>query len=189
MKIIQYKWAGSWGPFKISIPCGECAVTENIITDVIETEFREYKNIIEFEVLDWLPNWWRIILRGGWHAPIITVNQKVIFQGQVLDRGYLASVIRKELVTDIEIPKDGVILFSKQNCKHCKRAKESLDMNNIKYTIRDVVADPLAAVELFHHTKKFFPKNKPVTTPQIWIQGVYIGGADELEIYFKKNEK
>jgi glutaredoxin len=63
------------------------------------------------------------------------------------------------------------------------KAKELLSTHNLPYTERDIIHDPLAARELFALTKKFFPKNKPVTTPQIWIDGVYIGGAAELEQY------
>jgi len=27
IKITLYRWAGSWGPFKVNIPCGECTLT------------------------------------------------------------------------------------------------------------------------------------------------------------------
>ncbi len=183
--IVQYKWAGKWGPFKISIPCGECAVTENIINDVIETDFA-FTDKINLEVKEWLPNWWRLLLRGGWHAPIVTINDKVVFQGQAIDRGYLASEIRKELVKFTKIPESWVIIYSKENCKYCKLAKEIFEKNNVVYEERDIVKDPMRTAELFFLTKQFFPKNKPVTTPQIWIDGKYIGGAEELEIMYTK---
>ncbi len=187
IEIVQYKWAGAWGPFKIKIPCGECAVTENIITDTLDNEFANYKEKISFEVKEWLPNWFPLLLRGGWHAPIVTVNGKVIFQGQAIDRGFLASQIRTELVKLSEIPKTGYVIYSKENCKYCKKAKELLNEKGLEYIERDVVKDPLATSEIFFHTKKFFPKDKPVTTPQIWHNGKYVGGADELEIYLKNN--
>ena len=180
INITQYKWEGVWGPFKIKIPCGECAVTENIITDVIQNEFG-FTDKIVFEVKAWLPNWWRLILKGGWHAPIVTINGKVVFQGQAIDRGYLASAIRKELVKFTEIPKNGTIIYSKEDCKYCKLAKEILVKNNIVFEERDIVKDPMRTAELFFLTKQFFPKNKPVTTPQIWIDGKYIGGTEELQ--------
>ncbi len=187
IKIVQYKWAGVWGPFKIKIPCGECAVTENIINDVIKNDFG-FTDKIAFEVKEWLPNWWRLILKGGWHAPIVTVNGKVVFQGQAIDRGFLASEIRKELVKFTEIPKVGAIIYSKEDCKYCKLAKEIFVKNNIVYEERDIIKDPMRTAELFFLTKQFFPKNKPVTTPQIWIDGKYIGGAEDLQkIYVEKN--
>ena len=33
-----YRWAGSWGPFKVNIPCGECSLTKDIIQDTIDTD-------------------------------------------------------------------------------------------------------------------------------------------------------
>jgi glutaredoxin len=186
IEINQYKWAGNWGPFKIKIPCGECAVTENIINDVIENDFLEQKDLLKFEVKEWLPNWWKLLLRGGWHAPIVTINKKVIFQGQAIDRGFLASEIRKEIVKFTKIPNNKIIIYSKENCKYCKLAKELLQKNNLKYTEKNIVKNPLFTAELFYLTKQFFPKNKPVTTPQIWINGKYIGGAEDLEKYLKQ---
>jgi hypothetical protein len=52
IQIVQYKWSGSWGPFKISIPCGECSVTEGIIKHVLEEDFKpEFeKGLLKFEV-------------------------------------------------------------------------------------------------------------------------------------------
>jgi glutaredoxin len=146
----------------------------------LDTEFSNFKENISFKIVDWLPNWWKLILRGGWHAPIVTVNGKVIFQGQVIDRGYLSYCIRRELVKFNTIPEKGIIIYTKENCKYCKLVKELLKVNNLNYTERDVVKDPSAAAEIFFHTKKFFPSKKPVTTPQIWIDGKYVGGADEL---------
>ncbi len=186
IQIIQYKWAGKWGPFKIQIPCGECAVTENIIKDVIENDFKDQKDLITFEVKEWLPNWWKLIIRGGWHAPIVTIKNKVIFQGQAIDRGFLASEIRKEVVKFTKISEDETIIYSKDGCKYCKVAKELFVKNNINYLEKDIVKNPLYTAELFFLTKQFFPKNKPVTTPQIWINGKYIGGAEELETYLTK---
>lgn len=180
VKIIQYKWEGSWGPFRIKILCGECAVTEGVIKDVLEYEFAGKD--ISFEVLPWLSNWWKPFFHGGWHAPIVTVNDKVIFQGEVLDRGLLAYHIRKELVKTTKIT--GTVMFSKEGCGHCARAKKLMDEKGIKYENKDVVKDPMATEELFFLTKRFFPKNKPVTTPQIWIDGKYVGGEEELIKYF-----
>jgi glutaredoxin len=176
VEIIQYKWAGKWGPFKIKIECGECGVTEGIIESVIAEEFPGED--ISFKVLPWLPNWYKIILKGGWHAPIITVNGKVIEQGKVLDRGLLAYHIRKALVP--EFKPTGNIIFTKEGCKHCISAKEALNNAGLEYIEKDIIADPLAAQRLFFLTKQFFPANKPVTVPQIWIDGEYFGDKDFL---------
>nr|MBT2979868.1 glutaredoxin [Vibrio anguillarum] len=38
IKITLYRWAGSWGPFKVTIPCGECTLTKDILTDTFNSE-------------------------------------------------------------------------------------------------------------------------------------------------------
>ena len=103
VKIKIYKWGGKFGPFKIKTTCGECSLSINIIHDVA----KEFGNIIEIEEVPWLDNWHRVIKKGGWHAPIITVNEKVISQGVVIDRDYLRSVLVKRIYKDFKI---GVLL-------------------------------------------------------------------------------
>ena len=177
VEIIQYKWEGSWGPFKIKVECGECNITHGIIEDVLEKEFQGED--ISFKTLPWLDNWYKVILKGGWHAPIVVVNGKVIEQGKVIDRGQLAHAIRKELSNLYQV--SGNVIFTKPGCTYCREAKELLQKNNIVFEERDIIADSRAAHELFTTTKKFFPKNKPVTVPQIWLSGKYIGGTTELK--------
>ena len=36
--ITLYRWAGAWGPFKVSIPCGECSLTLDVINDTLAHE-------------------------------------------------------------------------------------------------------------------------------------------------------
>ena len=176
LNIIQYKWAGAWGPFSIKIPCGECGVSENIIKDVIDNDFAGQP--ISFQVLPWLDNWFRVLLKGGWHAPIIIVNGKVVAQGKVVDRGLLGYEIRKQLVK-LYTPK-GNVVYSKPGCSFCKRAKDLLREYNIEFVDKNIIEDPLAAHELFYLTKQFFPKTKPVTIPQIWLSGTYFGDFEKL---------
>lgn len=179
VKIIQYKWAGAWGPFRITTPCGECSATEGVIRDVIEREFSGED--ISFETREWLSEWWKPLLRGGWHAPITTVNGKVISQGTVLDAGLLAYHIRRELVRGYAVPAGANIVFSKPGCPHCARVKGLLKKKGVAYEERDIIRNPLFAHQMFALTKKLFPRSKPVTTPQVWLDGTYVGGADEVE--------
>lgn len=184
IKITQYKWEGSWGPFKIKTPCGECTVTEGVIRSVLKSDFPDEN--ISYEILPWLNNWWKIIFKGGWHAPITLVNGEIISQGTALDRGLLSYHIRKELVKGYSIPQGANVVFSKENCGYCVRAKEMLKNENISYEKRDIIKNPLFAHQFFHLTKQFFPKNKLVTTPQVWLDGKYIGNHDELAVYLNK---
>ena len=67
VKILMYKWAGKWGPFKVKIPCGECALTEDVIEDTMAFELGNVP--VDFEVKEWLSNWWEPLLKGGAGTP------------------------------------------------------------------------------------------------------------------------
>jgi glutathione-dependent peroxiredoxin len=67
---------------------------------------------------------------------------------------------------------DDIVLFTKQGCGHCRRAKALLAERGLSY--EDVPTTPrlLRAISEKH------------TTPQVYINGKYIGGADELTAYY-----
>lgn len=89
-----YKWAGRWGPFKVKIPCGECALTEDVIEDTLAKELANAK--VDFAVKEWLTYWWEpLFAGGGWHAPIVLVDRQVISQGDALNRGILAEAVAR----------------------------------------------------------------------------------------------
>jgi len=172
-----YKWAGQWGPFKVKIPCGECALTEDVIEDTLATELAGAK--VAFTVKEWLTYWWEPLLAGGgWHAPIVLVGDKVIGQGDALNRGVLTEAVIREYVRRFDI--EGDILFGKENCPHCTRAKAYLERAGVDYEYRDVVKNPGAMYEMLARVKPIIGHKTPVTTPQIWLDGVFVGGADEL---------
>ena len=52
VKVTLYRWAGSWGPFKVNIPCGECSLTVDVIEDTFKTELDGIP--VELETHDWL---------------------------------------------------------------------------------------------------------------------------------------
>lgn len=85
--IVVYRWAGRWGPFKVNIPCGECSLTKDIIEDTIETELEGIP--VKLVMRDWLSEWWKPLAKGGFHAPIVIVDDKIISQGRALNRGLL----------------------------------------------------------------------------------------------------
>ncbi len=78
VRITLYRWAGAWGPFKVTIPCGECALTRDVIADTIDSELARVP--VDLDVRDWLSEWWRPLARGGWHAPIVMVEGRVVSQ-------------------------------------------------------------------------------------------------------------
>ena len=177
VKILLYKWAGQWGPFKVKIPCGECALTEDVIEDTMANELANAE--VELEVREWLTYWWEpLFANGGWHAPIVMVDKKRISQGDALNRGILAEAVIREHVQ--RFPLLGNHVFGKDKCPHCTRAKNYLDDKNIPYTYHDVVKNPGAMYEMLARVKPIIGEKTPVTTPQIWLDDHYVGGADDL---------
>ncbi len=176
VKITVFKWAGSWGPFKIKIPCGECALTENIIRDTMANELADIP--VELDEREWLTEWWKPLTKGGWHAPIVMVEGKVISQGMALNRGLLTQAVIEHHSSQSTI--SGNHVFGKENCPYCVRAKDHLDRRGIPYQYHDVIKDSRALYDMLARVKPIIGPKTPVTVPQIWIDGKYVGGADEL---------
>ncbi len=176
VKILLYRWGGKWGPFKVKIPCGECALTKDVIEDTLANELSNA--VVELEVKDWLTHIVKAFFQRARHAPCVLVNGKVVFQGGALNRGLLAETVMNEHVQ--HFPLEGTHIFGKANCPFCVRAKEDMDRLGIAYTYHDVVKNPGAMYEMIARVKPIVGPKTPVTTPQIWIDGDYIGGSDEL---------
>ena len=177
IKITIYRWGGEWGPFKVKIPCGECTLTKDIIQDTLANELKDYE--VEVETLDWLSNWWKPLLKGGWHAPIVMVNGTIISQGEALNRGVLTQAVIEAGVA--QKPVKGTIVYGKETCPYCVKAKQMLDDVAFAYDYQDVVAQPNALYEMLGRVKPIVGPKTPVTVPQIWVDGQYVGGAQELE--------
>lgn len=176
VKVTVYRWAGAWGPFKVSIPCGECSLTGDVISDTFDNELRGIP--VTLEMLDWLSHWWQPLPKGGWHAPIVMVEGRIISQGKALNRGVLTQAVIEAHVSRSEAVGD--VLFGKETCPHCVRAKTYLDQAGVAYTYHDVVKEPRALYEMLARVKPIIGAKTPVTVPQIWLNNAYIGGADEL---------
>ena len=182
INISQYRWAGSWGPFKIKVRCGECTLSSDIIRDTLETELVGID--VVFETHDWLSEWWQPLFKGGWHAPIIMVDGKVISQGGALNRGVLIQAVIQAHAERTKI--EGNHLFGKEGCLFCKGAREELAAAGIEYVFHDVVKKPNALYEMLARVKPIIGPKTTVTVPQIWLDGQYIGGSDSLDEFLKK---
>jgi glutaredoxin-like protein len=66
-----------------------------------------------------------------------------------------------------------IVLFTKPNCGHCARAKAALTEKGLAYEEIPSTPRNLRAV------------SGKATTPQVFVDGKYIGGADELVAYLK----
>ncbi|MGR3913946.1 MAG: glutaredoxin [Gammaproteobacteria bacterium] len=176
VRVTVYRWAGAWGPFTVSIPCGECALTGDVITDTCATELKGIP--VKLEMLDWLSHWWKPLPKGGWHAPIVMVDGRIISQGKALNRGVLTQAVVEAYALRSEVTRD--VLFGKETCAHCKRARGYLESAGVDYAYHDVVREPRALYEMLARVKPIIGAKTPVTVPQIWLRGAYVGGADEL---------
>ncbi|EEO13351.1 glutaredoxin domain-containing protein [Vibrio cholerae] len=183
IKVTLYRWAGSFGPFKVNIPCGECTLTKDILADTFANELAGIP--IELEVKDWLSYWWEPLKLGAWHAPIVVVAGKVISQGEALNRGVLVQSIIKEWTKQDTL--QGNIVFGKATCPYCVKAKQLLDTAGIDYRYHDVVKESAALYRMIPEVKAIIGEKTPVTVPQIWLNGQYIGGCDALEKWLQNN--
>jgi peroxiredoxin/glutaredoxin len=84
-----------------------------------------------------------------------------------------ADTMLKHLDPRAKAPSD-VLLMGRPGCSHCARAKELLNKHGLAFD--EVLATPrnLRAV------------SGKSTTPQIFIDGKYVGGAEELETYLER---
>jgi glutaredoxin len=176
VSITVFRWAGAWGPFRVKIPCGECALTLDIIQDTLANELAGIE--VELEIRDWLSEWWKPLVKGGWHAPIVMVNGGVISQGAALNRGLLTQAVIECHSTRSELK--GSHIYGKESCPHCLRAKGYLDDAGVDYTFHDVIRSERDLYEMLGRVKPIVGPATPITVPQIWIDGSHIGGADEL---------
>jgi len=181
IEVTLYKWAGAWGPFKVSIPCGECSLTKDVIQDTFDTELAGVD--VELDEREWLSEWWKPLPKGGWHAPIVMVEGKIVSQGHALNRGVLTEAIIDAHAKRTAV--QGTHVYGKETCPHCKRAKGYLEEAKVSYEYHDVVREPRALYEMLARVKPIVGPKTPVTVPQIWINGHYIGGADQLSDVLK----
>jgi len=183
INITLYRWAGHFGPFKVNIPCGECTLSKDILEDTLANELNGV--LVKLETKDWLSHWWEPLRFGAWHAPIVIVEGKVISQGEALNRGALIQSVIKEWVKRDTL--QGNIVYGKANCPFCQKAKQLLTDSGIQYEYHDVVKDSAALYRMIPEVKAIIGEKTPVTVPQIWLDGVYIGGCKELETWLAGN--
>ena len=67
-----------------------------------------------------------------------------------------------------------VIIYTRQFCGFCTAAKRLLDSKNVSFTEHDATFSPDLRQEMIGKA------NGRATFPQIFIDGVHVGGCDEL---------
>ena len=175
VKIKIYKWEGEFFPFKIKTICGECGLNVKIVKDVA----KEFGSLVEIEEIPWLTYWYKVILKGGWHAPLVLINKKLFSQGVVVDKDKLRGEIIKEIYKDFKIEDlgPGNHIFTMPDCGFCKTTKEILNKNNIKFKEHDVIKNNINMQKML---ALVLGKVHPISTPQIFFKGKWIGGTKEI---------
>ncbi len=74
-----------------------------------------------------------------------------------------------------------VIIYTKDYCGYCFRAKDLLDNKQVNYTELDVTNDPEKEQEMRERSGR-------TTVPQIFIDAQHIGGCDDLFTLDKSGE-
>jgi glutaredoxin-like protein len=82
-----------------------------------------------------------------------------------------ADTMLKYLDPQGKTPSD-VLMFTKPGCGFCEKARTLLDQHGLKYE------------EVQSSNRKLRAVSGKQTTPQVFIDGKYIGGSDDLEKYF-----
>jgi glutathione-dependent peroxiredoxin len=87
-----------------------------------------------------------------------------------------ADTMLKYLDPNAKAPRD-VVLIGRAGCAHCARARTLLEQKGWAYD------------EIDSNPRRLRATSGKATTPQIFIDGRYIGGADELEKYHAKEAR
>lgn len=151
VKITLFRFAGKWWPFRVRQSCPECDLTYVVLQRLMAQTFMAKP--VDLEIVPWLDNWWRPILRGGWRAPIVTVNGRVFSQGQVPDIRKLVQTIAAQLGDESLAQEAATLspyhtppaasetlpaLYFSPACPHCRLLKSYLDANHVAYVGHDV---------------------------------------------------
>ncbi len=74
-----------------------------------------------------------------------------------------------------------VVIYSKENCVYCVRAKQLLDAKKIKYEELRVDLDDVLLQEMLMRSQRR-------TVPQIFINDDHVGGYDDLYALDQRGE-
>lgn len=73
-------------------------------------------------------------------------------------------------------------VFSKDNCSYCVQAKMLLERRGVSYSEISAVDQRETLIERVTTDSG----KAPTSVPQIYLDGKYIGGFDQLAAYFKR---
>ncbi len=84
ISVVIYRFTGQQGFFTVPQRyCPECDLTIAVTQKVVNALQPKTNRKANLMVKPWFLYFWEPLLYGGWHAPIVTVNGRVISQGVV----------------------------------------------------------------------------------------------------------
>jgi hypothetical protein len=91
VRLVLYRAAGKFLFFRIKERCRECDITYVVLQNIVSEHLKGVPVVLK--VVNWLNNWWRILWRGGVHAPVLTLNGRIYSQsGRVPDGVYTSGI-------------------------------------------------------------------------------------------------
>ncbi|MBI2018590.1 hypothetical protein HYS96_02675 [Candidatus Daviesbacteria bacterium] len=103
INITIYRFTGSQGFF--SIPkkwCEECDLLVELVKKTVSSLRLENKT--KLTIKPWFPWFWQPLLTNlAWHAPILTINGRLISQGIVPDKHIFTKALLENVVQTTEI--------------------------------------------------------------------------------------
>ncbi len=92
VKITVYRWAGKKWFLRIKGECIECDLTVSQVRTLVA---RNPNWPIEWEIKPWLSYLWESLRRGGWHPPVVLVDEKLVRQGTIPTLAELQVAVRR----------------------------------------------------------------------------------------------
>lgn len=77
------------------------------------------------------------------------------------------------------------VIYSKDGCGFCVAAKKLLEQKGIRFVEYNISSHPDKKQELLEAAA--IENVVPRTVPQIWLNNKYIGGYDNLSLFFSSN--
>ncbi len=98
VEIVIYRITGR--QFFFNVPqkwCEECDLTIALTRSVLKELDLENSSQVRLVIKPWLAFALESLAVGGWHAPVLTINERVFSQGVVPDRARLKAVLSRLL--------------------------------------------------------------------------------------------
>lgn len=86
IKITVYRWAGRRLFFRVRSECMECDLTVAKVRSLVSAH-PDWPVVLE--VKPWLTHLWESLRHGGWHAPVVLVDGRLLSQGKIPTRAEL----------------------------------------------------------------------------------------------------